>query len=223
MPTAREKRERDRTGFLRFVATQLAIAGWLAMTLPSTAQIIRTSSNFRLSNQKDFRRCAARLLNAGISPEATASACAETLRPQNLSTCVFDIKRRTTIAAEDALSTCRLVRRPSELSKCVVNISRNSQEESVPNVLNYCGRSLLPELFADCVVGLRSEVDLAPTQAMDTCIGANDRLPPRDFSPNFIPQNGTPPIQPTLTPQTGTPTNEITPPRNTPPGNPTRR
>lgn len=221
MPTAREKRDRTLPRFLR-AASYLAIAGYLAMPLPSAAQIIRTSSTFRLSNQKDFRRCAARLLNVGISPEATANACAQSLRPQNLSTCVFDIERRTAIAAEDALSTCRQVRRPNELSKCVVDISRNSQDESVPNVLNYCGRSLLPELFANCVVGLRREVDLAPTQAMDTCISTSDRLPPRDFSPTFIPQNGTPPIQPTLSPQTGTPPNEITPPRNTPatPGSP---
>jgi hypothetical protein len=199
MPSAREKRECLRHGFtkhsvcrsssIRFGATQLAVVGWLAMSLPSTAATIPSSY------RNDFRSCTGRLMSVGISSDAAATACAESLRPRDLSMCVARIERQTEIPAGDALATCRQVRRPNELANCVVGISRNSQEEAIPGVLNYCGRSLLPERFAECVVGLRREIDAAPTQAMQTCIDARDRLS-GDFLPNFVPGNQTPPVQP---------------------------
>lgn len=201
MPMAQEKRDRakrtlgDRnSGLIRFAATQLAAAGWLAMTLPSTAVTVPSSY------QNQFRVCAGRLLRVNISASAAATACSGSLNPRILSSCVVDINRRTSIAAEEALETCRQVRRPNELASCVVGISRNSQEQAGTAVLDYCRRSLLPVRFAECVVGLRREIDAAPAQAMETCISASDQLPPRDFAPNFVPQNGTPPIQPATTP-----------------------
>ncbi|MEO0969346.1 MAG: hypothetical protein AAFX80_13715, partial [Cyanobacteria bacterium J06639_18] len=66
--------------------------------------------------------------------------------------------------------------RPQELASCVVGISRNSKESADPEVLSFCDRSLLPVRFAQCVVGLRSEIDLVPTQAMETCIDASDPI-----------------------------------------------
>ena len=44
-----------------------------------------------------------------------------------------------------------------------------------PDKLNYCRLSLLPVRFAECVVGLRREIDVTPTQAMNTCIDGSDR------------------------------------------------
>jgi hypothetical protein len=119
------------------------------------------SSNNSVSYRNQFRGCTGRLLSVDISAEAAASACAEALRPTDLSKCVIEIERQTEIAAADALSSCRQVRRPDELASCVVGINRN-QEEGIPSVLNYCGRSLLPKRFAECVVGLRIEADFAP-------------------------------------------------------------
>lgn len=176
---------------IHFAATQLAVAGWLAMTLPSTAATIPSSY------RNQYRGCAGRLLSVGISAEAAASACAEALRPKDLSRCVIEIEQQTELAAEDALSSCRQVRRPDELASCVVGISRN-QEEAMPSVLNYCGRSLLPERFAECVVGLRVEADFAPTDAMETCIDASDPL--GDVAPNFVPGNQTPLSEPNSAP-----------------------
>lgn len=179
------------SSLIHFAATQLAVAGWLAMTFPSTAATIPSSY------RNQYRGCAGRLLSVGISAEAAASACAEALRPQDLSRCVIEIERQTELAAEDALSSCRQVRRPNELASCVVGISRN-QEEAIPSVLNYCGRSLLPERFAECVVGLRIEADFAPTAAMETCINASDPL--GDVAPNFVPGNQTPLSEPNSVP-----------------------
>lgn len=196
MPKAREKSKFFQHSFtestvsspIRFAATQLAIAGWLAMTLPSTAATVPSSY------RNDFRSCAGRLVSVGVSSDAAATACAESLGPRDLSKCVAQIEGQTELTAEDALATCRQVRRPNQLATCVVGISRNSQGEAVPAVLDYCGRSLLPERFAECVVGLRREIDVATTQAMDTCISARDRLT-SDFLPTFVPVNQAP-IQP---------------------------
>ena len=179
------------SSLIHFTATQLAVAGWLAMTLPLTAATIPSSY------RNQYRGCAGRLLSVGISAEAAASACAEALRPKDLSRCVVEIEQQTELAAEDALSSCRQVRRPNELASCVVGISRN-QEEAIPSVLNYCGRSLLPVRFAECVVGLRVEADFAPTDAMDTCIDASDPL--GEVAPNFVPGNQTPLSEPNSIP-----------------------
>lgn len=193
MPKVRE-RQRHVSGLMRFAITQLAVAGWLATTLPSMA------ANTPTSYENRFRSCAGRLASVGVSTEAAASACAGALSPIDLSKCVSRIKGQTTLAADETLAYCRQVRRPTELANCVVGINRNSQGAPVRSVLDYCGRSLLPEIFAECVVGLNREIDVAPAQALDNCISATDRLPPTDFAPTFVPQNGSPPILPTVTP-----------------------
>lgn len=174
------------------LAAQLTVPAWLAMTLPSTAATIPTSY------RNQYRSCVGRLLDVGISPEAAASACAAALRPTDLSKCVAKIEQQTAIASQDALATCTQVRRPNELANCVVGISRNAEEDTVGSILNYCGRSLLPERFAECVVGLRIEADFTPTDAMNSCIDASDRL--GAVSPTFIPENQTPLSEPTSTP-----------------------
>lgn len=214
MPTAQEKRKRI-SGSIRFAATQLVVAGWLAMILPSTAV-----ENIPSSYQNTYRGCAGRLLNVGISPDAAATACAGALRPRDLSRCVVDIKQRTDLAAEDALATCRQARRPNEVARCVVGISRNSGEEAVAGVLDYCGRrSLLPTRFAECVVGLRRETDIASTQAMESCIDESAQI--NEFAPNFVPANQTPTLPAPLTPPVSgdpTPLAEPTPAPNAPTG-----
>ena len=223
MPTIQtEKRDRTVSGSIRFAVTSLAVAGCLAIILPSTA------ANIPTSYRNTFRGCAGRLVRVGISSDEAATACAGALAPTDVSKCVVEIKKETTIAAEDALSTCRQDRRPNEVARCVVGISRNSGEEAVPGVLDYCGRrSLLPMRFAECVVGLRREIEISPTQAMKSCIDESDQI--SEFSPNFVPANQTPvqpapptptvPGEPTpLAPSTPAPTK---PPNQTPPVQPT--
>ena len=164
------------------VAGSLAIAGWIGSNFPATGAEIVTDS---LRN--GYRACTGRMLNSGVSPEAAARACAGALYPKDVARCVTRIESQTEISAQDALATCTQARRPVELSRCVVGISENSQGQPAPGVLDFCGRSLLPIRYAECVVGLRREInELAPTQAMETCISAGDR--PLEFAPNFIPQ-----------------------------------
>ncbi|WP_017651444.1 hypothetical protein [Fortiea contorta] len=155
---------------VRLTAPVLAITGWLLTIVPGVALTASYSNN-------DYRACAGQIIKVGVTPDAALSACAKALRPRELSTCVVKISQEAKIAATEALAGCRLVRRPEELATCVVNISLNTQGAVNPSALSYCGRSLLPVRFAQCVVGLRSEVkDLAPIRALDTCIDASDRV-----------------------------------------------
>jgi len=149
-------------------ATPLIVSG-LALNFPAIAASVPSSY------VNDYRFCAARLLALNVSAEAVSTACATALYPKRLSTCVYDIQRQTNILATDALATCNQVRQPDQLATCVVGISINSQEETIPEVLDYCRLSLLPVRFAECVVGLRREIDVTPIQAMNTCIDGSDR------------------------------------------------
>ena len=213
MPTAEEKRpnvfvvKAKHSWLLRLAATPLVVAGCLVMSLPSVAADIPTSY------RNQFRACAGRLENAGISGEAAAVACAQALYPVDLSRCVSRIERQTAIAAEDALATCSQVREPVDVARCVVGISRNNPEAApVPGVLSYCGRSLLPATYGECVIGLRREIEIATTQALETCISTSDR--PSEFAPTFIPQSQLERLQPPT--EAVTPEQQQTPPPGTP-------
>lgn len=173
----------------------LAIVGFLAIMIPVPSMAVA------VSNANDYRVCTAQLLDLGLTQQAASRGCAKALRPRELSGCVVRINQQTQISAVDALSSCEQARRPQDLSTCVVGISRNTQESVRTTVLNYCLRSLLPERFAQCVVGLRTVIDIAPTQAMDTCIDASDRV--SGFSP--------PSASPNRAPTIFTPSFEVTP------------
>lgn len=180
---------------IRKAAAGLTVFGLLGISLPSEA--ITFFGNDSLVDSGSYRNCASRLLSAGVTPEAAAPACAGALNPKDVGSCVVQIRNRTEIAADQALASCRQVRRPIELSRCVVDISTKTEGETTPGVLNYCTSSLLPQRFADCVVGLKREIQIATDQALETCISANDR--PLSFEPTFIPASQFPPQQP-LTP-----------------------
>ncbi len=173
---------------IHLAASGFVVSGLLGISFPSLAATIPTSTN-----RNAYRLCASRLVGAGTSAEAAATACAGALNPQDVARCVVQIEGQTEIAAPQALDSCRQVRRPIELSSCVVGISNNIKGSAVPGVLDYCTRSLLPQRYAECVVGLGREINLAPNRALETCISSSDR--PLEFSPNFIPREQFPPDQ----------------------------
>jgi hypothetical protein len=180
--------QRRKKQAMRLTVPALAIVGWLAMT--SQGMALSIGSNSTLTNARDFRGCAARLLSAGIAAETVSQACAEALSPRDLGNCVYKIQRETQIEAATALPTCRQARRPEDLANCVVGIGRYSRDAVDPTVLSYCGRSLLPVRFAQCVVGLRTEIDFSAIQAYDSCIDASDRT--TGYLPSFIPSTSQP-------------------------------
>ncbi|NJR17841.1 MAG: hypothetical protein HC785_20365 [Calothrix sp. CSU_2_0] len=190
------------------VSLALGINGWLGMALtPSAIAQVTYFGN-------DYRGCAGRLLRLGVNPESASQACAEVLRPREFSSCVTRIQKQTQVAATDILPSCRLARRPDDLATCVVSISTSKKEAFDPSVFNYCNRSLLPLRFAQCVVGLRSEVDFSAVQTMDTCIDASDKL--GGLLPSFIPTRRTPTETPTQPSNQFNRTFETTPIQPTP-------
>lgn len=216
----RTEMQRRKKQAMRLTVPVLAIVGWLAMT--SQGMALSIGSNSTLTNARDFRLCAARLLSVGIAAETVSQACAEALSPRDLGNCVYKIQQGTQIEAATALPSCRQARRPEDLANCVVGIGQYSREAVDPTVLSYCGRSLLPVRFAQCVVGLRTEIDFSAIQAYDSCIDASDRT--TGFLPTFIPspsqpgefrQNESTPLPPEATP---TPSQPPTVPPATAPG-----
>lgn len=169
---------------LFFCATQLALAGLLAMAIPGVAAA---------SSANEFQACAAELLRAGIVREAASVGCTEALHPQELSYCVLAIKNWTGIAGINALNTCARTRRPQELAACAIDIYRRIPNVVAPNAMAYCSRSLLPIRFAECVVGYHREMDISAPRAMEACIDARDY--PNDLSPTFV-QPQQLPVQP---------------------------
>jgi hypothetical protein len=171
---------------LQFGVSQLAIAGLIAIAIPSRPAVAYT----------EFQICAAQLVRfASVSAESASTACANALRPEDFSRCVVTISLRTPAITKDALQACTRVRRPVELSRCVVDIGDRSRDSNVPSVLDYCRRSLQPIRFSECVTGLTREVDFAIPRALDTCIAAEDF--PRQLFPNFVPPPSSQPTLPT--------------------------
>jgi len=149
----------------RFCASQLAIAGILAMVIPPKPAT---------AGSNEFKTCAAELLRANISRNLAADVCAEALYPEDLSLCVLKIRAQTPIIADQALYGCQRVRRPLELASCVVDINKHTQNPDVLLALDRCRRSLLPLRFSECVIGLSREIDFSSTEAQETCIAAED-------------------------------------------------
>ncbi|MEM7553750.1 MAG: hypothetical protein AAF378_06560 [Cyanobacteria bacterium P01_A01_bin.84] len=178
---------------IRFATPVLAMTGILLTSLSDVSHaVLRRKVN-------DFRACAGRLVNVGITAEAASRNCARALRPNDLSLCVTKIKKQTQIESVNALSACSQSRRPEDLATCAIGISKTTPADTNVAILEYCGRSLLPVRFAKCVVGLKVEIDLSPNQAMETCIDASDRV--TGVLPSFAPVSPPAPSTFQITPE----------------------
>lgn len=175
-----------RSLWFRRTAMPLTAMGLLAFsTIPVRAATSVTTA--------DYDVCAQTLIAGGISAEAAAAACAASLYPQDLVECVAEIDLATDLPTENALAACRRVRRPVEMSQCVNQIATAGLPDgSAQRVLDGCRRSLLPDRYSDCVVGLALSAELTLDSALSTCIAAGDR--PQNVLPSFILGDPLPPI-----------------------------
>lgn len=163
---------------LRQGIAAFAIAGFSLGLVPLAA-----SANLFRTN--DYEACTRRLIDDGIAVEAASLACAAALEPTDISACVDRITDGTDIAPEDALDSCIQVRRPRETASCVVRIANNVESVVSLEAMEQCTRSLLPEDYSDCVVGIEDATDLSAAELLETCIAADYRIP--SFYPNFEP------------------------------------
>jgi hypothetical protein len=81
----------------------------------------------------------------------------------------------------------------------VVDINEKAQGAPITSVLEHCRRSLLPERFSECVIGLSKQLKFSTEQLLDTCIDARYQI--GQFEPNAVPPV-TSPVQPTPVPPT---------------------
>ena len=163
--------------------TQLATLGLLATALPPMPASAITIRFPRTKNE--YRACSVELMGAGLTADAAANACAGALHPRDISKCVVQINRKTNIAAVEALASCQRVRRPKDLATCVVDINTKSRTPTTTPllVLDQCRRSLLPEQFSECVVGLSRQVDFSVDRLMTTCLDTRDTVSQLDDRP----------------------------------------
>jgi hypothetical protein len=121
-----------------------------------------------------FNDCGRYLEAAGLEADRIAYACGAALDPEELGECVLKIDYYTDISSSDALRGCFRVRQPEKLATCVVDISQYTPNPNQVAVLDFCRRSLLPERFSECVVGLTKAVEVSTDFAMSTCIAEGD-------------------------------------------------
>ncbi|HIK13659.1 MAG TPA: hypothetical protein IGS52_25935 [Oscillatoriaceae cyanobacterium M33_DOE_052] len=164
--------------------------------LPLAFSLLPFHTSAKAEKKNDYANCAEALMQVNVPPPMAATTCGEMRRPQELASCVLDISTKTDIIPMDALASCRRVRRPLAMAACVVDIGNLSDASDGPNILDHCRRSLIPDQFSTCVVGLKQEIDLGTSQAMTACINASDRM--GDFSqPEMTPEKENPsPITP---------------------------
>ncbi len=167
---------------LRLPVTHIVTASLVALALPIAPANAFFGGN--RSDRKNYESCAADLTRAKVSAAEAANACGQALKPGDLGICVYRIADEK-VSGADALLVCRQVRRPVEAASCVVNIRRSASDTAIVDVLDSCRRSLLPQTFSDCVVGLNSQLKVGGKQAIASCLDVSDR--PRDVLPTFIP------------------------------------
>ncbi len=147
-------------------ATSLPIVGVAALSAPSYS--------LEADSWNPWQVCAIELINSNISHEQAAAACSSAIEPKDLSFCTIKINSLTPVDSNIALAACIRVRRPLELASCVVDINKDTDNPIPLAVVDHCRRSLLPIRYAECVIGLDREVNFSTSQALATCINAED-------------------------------------------------
>jgi hypothetical protein len=137
----------------------------------------------RVAQANDFAGCTTRLMEAGLEAKVAASACSRSLHPAQVGDCVAQLSGLEA-KPEELLAACSQDRRPAELASCVTTIHDQLEVPSLSGLLDHCRRSVLPQRYADCVVGTVAAAQITTTESMALCIAASDR--PVDVAPTFI-------------------------------------
>jgi len=137
----------------------------------------------RVAQANDFADCNTQLMGAGVEAKLAATACSQSLHPDQVANCVAQLSGLEAKPGE-VLSNCSRDRRPAELASCVTTVHDRLEVPSLSGLLDHCRRSALPQRYADCVIGTVAATQITTTESMALCIAANDR--PVDLAPTFI-------------------------------------
>ncbi|MDB9526055.1 hypothetical protein PN498_08660 [Oscillatoria sp. CS-180] len=138
-------------------------------------------------NDVNYEGCTDELIDAGIAADTAAVACALSLEPSQVSSCVTNVLSVASVVPEDALTACSRDRRPDEVATCVSSIHQTLAVDDSQEVLLHCHRSLLPQRYSACVVGVADAAGYATDEALARCIAAGYQ--PVDVAPTYIPVN----------------------------------
>lgn len=152
--------------WLSLTVMPLVAGGFLGMTIPRGQALAGNP----------YQTCAEEMLQIGISSDVAANVCAGALKPENLSRCVSKIYDNAIEGIDPSfiLFNCQRVRRPEELATCVADILENIPDAGEEIVIESCRRSLLPERYADCAIGLYRELQLPSTEIFASCLNPDD-------------------------------------------------
>ena len=150
----------------QFSAIATLQAGFFFMVSPSRPADAAVGGQFQV--------CAEELEQAGLPANQVAAACADALRPKDLSLCVLSMNQEVGVSAEEALFNCGRDRRPLELATCVLDINQFLEADDLRMIIENCRRSVLPLRYSECVVGLSNTPSeaIGPVEALEECLSA---------------------------------------------------
>lgn len=168
---------------LQWPAIPFALIG---LASASTLPLVATPAQAQATDF-DYATCASELLAAGIDADAAAIACSTSYRPTDISSCVDGVLEAADVPALAALTACSRDRRPTEVATCVANIHNDLVVDDSLAVLDLCHRTILPERYSACVIGIAQETDLTTEESLASCIAAGYR--PLNVTPTYIPMD----------------------------------
>lgn len=129
-----------------------------------------------------FADCAATLTGLGLSASVAATTCAQAQFPTDLSSCTDRLTNSLKLSAADSLAACRSVRKPLAVASCAERL-QDAGGATPALIADGCRLSLLPDRYADCVLGLGDSLTLTRDELLRVC--ANNGDVPRRIYPNF--------------------------------------
>ena len=157
-----------------------------ALLSASTLPLLATAAQAQATDE-NYDACASELLDAGLTAESAAIACAMAYRPTEVSGCVTGVLNAADVTPTAALSACSRDRRPDEVASCVATIHDDLVVTNSQSVLDHCYRTILPKRYAACVTGIADEVGYSTEDSLATCIAAGYR--PENVAPTYIPMD----------------------------------
>lgn len=132
--------------------------------------------------------------NTDIPADSALQNCYRVRRPVDLGNCVVNINRNSIVnysnsASQSQANTENTTKTDTETvttetTTNEANTTSVNQNSPVMLALTTCRESLLPARHSECVIGLsRTPQRTSPTQAMETCLKAEDF--PRNLYPSY--------------------------------------
>lgn len=135
---------------------------------------------------KDLSSCVSHITrNTDITGIDALQNCYRVRRPIDMGDCVVSINKRSIAGYTQQSNKSQTEAENTGTDSMGVSTSMSDNQESlVMLALTTCRESLLPARHSECVIGLsRTPQQTSPTEAMETCLKAEDF--PRDLFPSY--------------------------------------